>query len=41
MAERLQTIPGIVSTESFFALEVHKLAYGWGVGNVATAVQDR
>ena len=41
MAERLQTIPGIVSTESFFALEVHKLAYGWGVGNVATAFPDR
>jgi Lrp/AsnC family transcriptional regulator, regulator for asnA, asnC and gidA len=41
MAERLQTIPGIVSTESFFALEVHKLAYGWGVGNVATALPER
>ena len=38
MAERLQTIPGIVSTDSFFALEVHKLAYGWGVGNVETAL---
>lgn len=37
MAERLRTIPGIISTDSFFALEVHKLAYGWGVGNVATA----
>ena len=41
MAERLQTIPGIVSTESFFALEVHKLAYGWGVGNVETAFPER
>jgi Lrp/AsnC family transcriptional regulator for asnA, asnC and gidA len=40
MAERLQTIPGIVSTESFFALEVHKLAYGWGVGNVETAYPE-
>ena len=41
MAERLQTIPGIVSTDSFFALEVHKLAYGWGVGNVETAFPGR
>jgi hypothetical protein len=27
-------IDGITSTESFFVLEVHKLAYGWGVGQV-------
>ena len=29
---RLQTIPGVRSTETFFVLEAHKLAYGWGVG---------
>lgn len=31
--ERLQLVPGVVSTETFFVLEAHKLAYGWGVGN--------
>jgi len=28
------SIPGVVSTESFFVLEVAKLAYGWGVPGV-------
>ena len=32
--DRMQAIDGVVSTESFFVLEAHKLAYGWGVGNV-------
>ncbi|WP_308465977.1 Lrp/AsnC family transcriptional regulator [Rathayibacter soli] len=32
--DRMQAIEGVVSTESFFVLEVHKLAYGWGVGSV-------
>jgi hypothetical protein len=32
--------PGIVSTDSFFAPEVHKLAYGWGVGNVETTAGE-
>lgn len=32
--DQMDAIDGIVSTESFFVLEVHKLAYGWGVGNV-------
>ncbi|BCW45006.1 Lrp/AsnC family transcriptional regulator [Arthrobacter sp. StoSoilB5] len=31
--ERLQLVPGVQSTETFFVLEAHKLAYGWGVGN--------
>jgi Lrp/AsnC family transcriptional regulator for asnA, asnC and gidA len=35
--DRLQTLDGIVETESFFVLEVHKLAYGWGVGAVGRA----
>lgn len=30
--ERMHHIDGITATESFFVLEVHKLAYGWGVG---------
>jgi len=32
--DRMRAIEGVVSTESFFVLEAHKLAYGWGVGNV-------
>lgn len=30
----LQKIPGVLHTESFFVLKAHKLAYGWGVGNI-------
>lgn len=37
LTKRLQTIDGIVATESFFVLEVHKMAYGWGVPEVAVA----
>lgn len=40
LSERLQTIDGVVSTESFFVLEVHKLAYGWGVGAVESAADE-
>lgn len=29
--ERLQLTEGVRSTETFFVLEAHKLAYGWGV----------
>ncbi|AMB60013.1 Lrp/AsnC family transcriptional regulator [Microterricola viridarii] len=32
--DQMQAIDGVVSTESFFVLEAHKLAYGWGVGTV-------
>ncbi|TJZ73231.1 Lrp/AsnC family transcriptional regulator [Rhodococcus oryzae] len=34
--DRLHHIDGVLSTESFFVLEVGKLAYGWGVGNPPT-----
>lgn len=34
MYETLQKIPGVVHTESFFVLQAHKLAYGWGVGDI-------
>jgi Lrp/AsnC family transcriptional regulator for asnA, asnC and gidA len=27
----------VVSTESFFVLEIHKMAYGWGVPEVEVA----
>ncbi|MET9663614.1 MULTISPECIES: Lrp/AsnC family transcriptional regulator [Streptomyces] len=40
MNRRLHLIDGIVSTDSFFVLEVHKLAYGWGVGEVDTSLLD-
>lgn len=30
--DRLQLIEGVSATETFFVLEAHKLAYGWGVG---------
>jgi Lrp/AsnC family transcriptional regulator for asnA, asnC and gidA len=35
--ERIQHVEGVLSTESFFVLEIHKMAYGWGVGEVAIA----
>lgn len=31
--DRLQMIDGVTSTESFFAFEAHRLAYGWGIGS--------
>lgn len=34
--DRLQIIECIASTHTFFVLEAHKLAYGWGVGNPTT-----
>jgi Lrp/AsnC family transcriptional regulator, regulator for asnA, asnC and gidA len=35
--ERMHQIDGVTCTEPFFVLEVHKLAYGWGVGRAMTA----
>lgn len=32
---RLHEIDGVVETESFLIMEIHKMAYGWGVGEVA------
>jgi Lrp/AsnC family transcriptional regulator for asnA, asnC and gidA len=37
LTSRLQRLDGVLSTESFLVLDIHKLAYGWGVGEVATA----
>ncbi|MEX1263182.1 MAG: Lrp/AsnC family transcriptional regulator [Actinomycetota bacterium] len=34
LTQRIQTIDGVTSAESFVLLEIHKLAYGWGVGEV-------
>jgi Lrp/AsnC family transcriptional regulator for asnA, asnC and gidA len=37
LTKRLHLVDGIVATESFLVLEIHTMAYGWGVGEVATA----
>lgn len=41
--ERIHRIAGVTSTESFLILEIHKMAYGWGVGDhgVPLAESDR
>lgn len=31
--EQLHRIDGVAGTESFLILEIHKMAYGWGVGD--------
>jgi Lrp/AsnC family transcriptional regulator for asnA, asnC and gidA len=41
LTQRLHQVDGVVSTESFLVLEIHKLAYGWGVGEVATSVEGK
>ncbi|MCZ4495187.1 MAG: AsnC family transcriptional regulator [Conexibacter sp.] len=40
LTQRLHHVDGVVSTESFLVLEIHKMAYGWGVGEVATAADE-
>jgi Lrp/AsnC family transcriptional regulator for asnA, asnC and gidA len=37
LTQRLHHVDGVLSTESFLVLEIHKMAYGWGVGEVAVA----
>lgn len=37
LTERLHHVDGVVAAESFLVLEIHKMAYGWGVGDVAIA----
>lgn len=37
LTERLHRVEGVVSAESFLVLQIHKMAYGWGVGEVAVA----
>ena len=37
LTQRLHHVDGVLSAESFLVLEIHKMAYGWGVGEVATA----
>ena len=40
LTQRLHQVDGVVSAESFLVLEIHKMAYGWGVGDVATTVNE-
>lgn len=37
LENKIGALDGVVATESFFVLEVHKLAYGWGVPEVSSA----
>jgi Lrp/AsnC family transcriptional regulator for asnA, asnC and gidA len=36
----LQAVEGVVRTESFLILEIHKMAYGWGVGDHGVPLAD-
>jgi len=36
----LHRIAGVASTESFLILEIHKMAYGWGVGDHGVPLAD-
>jgi Lrp/AsnC family transcriptional regulator for asnA, asnC and gidA len=38
LKERVHRIGGVVAVESFLVLEIHKLAYGWGVPEVEAAL---
>lgn len=38
--ERIHHIDGIVSTNSSLILEIHKMAYGWGVGDHGVPLAD-
>jgi Lrp/AsnC family transcriptional regulator for asnA, asnC and gidA len=41
LTQRLHHVDGVVSTESFLVLQIHKMAYGWGVAQVATAEETQ
>jgi Lrp/AsnC family transcriptional regulator, regulator for asnA, asnC and gidA len=36
----LHSVEGVVRTESFLILEIHKMAYGWGVGDHGVPLAD-
>lgn len=38
LVDSLQSIEGVQSTESFLILEIHKMAYGWGAGELGVPV---
>jgi Lrp/AsnC family transcriptional regulator for asnA, asnC and gidA len=41
LTERIHAVDGVTSTESFLILEIHKMAYGWGVGDHGVPLADR
>jgi Lrp/AsnC family transcriptional regulator for asnA, asnC and gidA len=40
LTERMQKLPGVSSTTSSLVLEIHKMAYGWGVGGDRAPMAD-
>ena len=40
LVDTIQAVEGISSTESFLILEIHKMAYGWGVGDLGVPRAD-
>ena len=38
LTKRIGQIPGVAQTQSFLILEIHKIAYGWGVGEQGVPV---
>lgn len=40
LVDRVQALDGVAGTQSFHVLEIHKLAYGWGVGRTGAAPQE-
>jgi hypothetical protein len=40
LTQRVPQVDGVVAAESFLVLEIHKMAYGWGVGHVATTIDE-
>jgi len=40
LTQRVHHVDGVVAAESFLVLEIHKMAYGWGVGQVATTAEE-
>jgi Lrp/AsnC family transcriptional regulator for asnA, asnC and gidA len=40
LTKRLHQVDGVVWAESFLVLEIHKMAYGWGVPEVATTAEQ-
>jgi Lrp/AsnC family transcriptional regulator for asnA, asnC and gidA len=41
LSGNIQDIDGVVETESFLVLQIHKMSYGWGVEEVETALHHR
>jgi len=40
LTDEIHAIDGIAATESFLILEIHKMAYGWGVGDHGVPLAD-